>query len=271
MRLQSVYLEYAKEFQNHFENTLKFVQHPLEVGLARERLLIDFLSRLIPERFGIGSGFVINSAGVRSKQIDIIIYDKIISPVFRLPGGVSFYPVECVVAVGEVKTTLSSKETLFQALDKIKSVLEIDRFSGGKNKEVSVHGAHGHFSMELDDNGNPPLSGRIFGFLFSSNSLTVNSLLSYTKEYIEPLERKLWPNVIASFNEFLIGYRGPKGLEPFPDNAIGFYYTTESDKILITPTFGVMLSNFLSVSMVLRANLYEYLELGRSNIYHSDF
>jgi|ERR1017187_1876453 hypothetical protein len=142
MDLGSVFQGLGREMRNHWENTLRYVDHPLELGLARERLLVEYLLRLLPDRFAIDSGFVIDSSGNRSRQIDIVIYDKIIAKPFVVPGKVHFFPCECVVAVGEVKSNITSRATLSDALEKIRSVKALDRFSARQNLEVAVHGLH---------------------------------------------------------------------------------------------------------------------------------
>lgn len=96
---------------------------PAEFGSYRENLVKKFLENILPERMAIGSGFVINSNGNNSTQCDIIIYDKTVTPLIKDENNNKFFPVESVVAVGEVKSTLDLsklKESLTK-LAKVKS------------------------------------------------------------------------------------------------------------------------------------------------------
>lgn len=78
-----------------------------EFGAYRENVVKKYLINILPERMGIESGFVVTSNGRVSTQCDIIIYDKTVTPLIRNEYGQRFFPVESVVAVGEVKSKLS--------------------------------------------------------------------------------------------------------------------------------------------------------------------
>lgn len=83
--------------------------HGGEQGRVLEQAVSDALRRFLPERFSVGTGFVINSGGEISKQCDIIIWDRLMTyNPFSYAGQVVF-PIESVVAVVEVKTTLTKK------------------------------------------------------------------------------------------------------------------------------------------------------------------
>ncbi|MCD4786481.1 MAG: hypothetical protein K8T10_21860 [Candidatus Eremiobacteraeota bacterium] len=281
-----VFRKIAHQMQELFSETLQLVEHPLEVGLARERLLIEYLKRFLPERFGIDTGFVIDSKNNMSKQIDVIIYDKIISPVFEIPGGVKYFPCECVVAVGEVKTSINSRKTLQDALNKIQSVQELDRFSSGKNTEMAFHGAHGH-GKEINigrfgflPSSLPPIGMRTLGFIFTSQSMSRGTMLNELKDYCASSHKQYWPNIIVDFENYLISYfnfvvsnQSTRALasEPdlFPDKADGFYYTTEAEKKNIVLLFACLLINFLTVVRVVRPFVLDYfgMRMTQKNIY----
>src|SRR5690349_19330992 len=70
------------------------IKHPGELGISREEVIRQFLRAYLPKRFEISSGFVFDCTGRRSKQIDIIIADSLVSPRFDLPGGTRLYPCE---------------------------------------------------------------------------------------------------------------------------------------------------------------------------------
>lgn len=263
LELGSVFQELGREMRNHFSNTLRYVDHPLEVGLARERLLVEYLGRLIPERYGIGSGFIIDAQGNRSLQIDIVIYDKIVAGPFVIPGHVHFFPCESVVAIGEVKSSIKDKKTLGDALAKIKSVQELDRFSSLVNIETAVHGLHGHVKMNLQE-GAVPIDYRILSFIFTSSALKLETLVGELRAYYSTNPRKFWPNLIASFDQYLIGYIRDSSLDLFPDGATQLYVTAESEIDRIIPTFGAVIANFLTVAKVVRPMYLKYLGVSQS-------
>lgn len=132
--------------ENHF-NSSEYIKHladelirnfaysssattPVLVGNAREKEVIRKLELLLPKFVAVGSGCVIDSYGKTSKQLDIIIYEKDYCPVFSINESpeTTYYPCEAVIAVGEVKSTLNTKE-LDDIFKKINSVKELKRHS----------------------------------------------------------------------------------------------------------------------------------------------
>lgn len=147
-----------KEFQlnkllenvhNEIANTLKMAReclaHPTTKGDATEDIWLEILRRYLPLRYQVEKGFVIDSSGKISDQIDIIIFDRQYTPmVFELKGA-KLIPAESVYAVFEVKQTIS-KEYLDYAYEKIKSVTDLYRTSG-YIMNTSVE------NIKRDDNG----------------------------------------------------------------------------------------------------------------------
>ncbi len=110
--LHQEFLRIAKQTKDDFLDSLKGLDHPAELGKARENLLVDFLKHFLPEPFENGNGFVVDTEGQKSEQIDVIIYDKTLSRGIGLKGGIMYYPCESVAAIGEVKTTITSRKKL---------------------------------------------------------------------------------------------------------------------------------------------------------------
>ncbi len=92
--------------------------HPGEYGVFREKICDDIIKFTIPNKFNIGTGFIINSSDETSTQCDIIIYDHNNTPLIEDSLKTKFFPVETVVGIGEIKSTLSTKE-LTDALIKL--------------------------------------------------------------------------------------------------------------------------------------------------------
>jgi len=82
------------------------VSHRGELGRITEEIIKGVLERLLPKRFSIGTGFIINSKGDASAQTDIVIYDEIYNRPLLSEYGVRVFPVECVYATIEVKSVL---------------------------------------------------------------------------------------------------------------------------------------------------------------------
>jgi hypothetical protein len=96
-------------------------EHASSQGTATEQQWIEFFLQYLPSRFRAAPAFIVNSAGLRSRQIDIAIYDNLHSwPLFPHPAGVHI-PVESVYAVFEVKPSVS-RQWLRDAGQKAESV-----------------------------------------------------------------------------------------------------------------------------------------------------
>ena len=94
----------------------------LDQATVKGRLIELFASRLLSKfltsQFGVGSGVIINHAGKRSKQIDIIIYDTRILPPFIEEQKIGVYPVESVLAAIEVRSRVD-KSTIKMYAEKV--------------------------------------------------------------------------------------------------------------------------------------------------------
>ena len=109
-------------------NDARAATTPATVGAAMEQPVREQLEQILPRGIGVGSGFVIDSYGATSRQSDIVLYEKDICPVFSINGTpeTTYYPCECVVAVGEVKSRLDSG-SLRDAFEKVGSVKRLRR------------------------------------------------------------------------------------------------------------------------------------------------
>ena len=85
-------------------------KHWLSVGAYHESLVRDLLREHIPGRFAVSTGFVRWHDTIISQQLDVIIWDRSrIAPLLE-DGEFVIVPPDAVVAVFEVKTTLTRKE-----------------------------------------------------------------------------------------------------------------------------------------------------------------
>ena len=101
---------------------------PDAVGSARESSVRVRLEQVMPPGVGVGTGFVIDSYGRTSRQIDVVLYEKDLCPVYRLNDQVDYFPCEGVFAVGEVKSQISSDD-IDNVFEKIESVRELRRYA----------------------------------------------------------------------------------------------------------------------------------------------
>ncbi len=165
-------------------NKSRDLKHPRDIGNAREEHLRGFLSKsgYVPFRIGISttSSRVISPSGHTSKELDIVIHDKINSSLLMTrENAFEAYPIECTHGTIQVKSLLTKSE-IVKGLENIASYksLYADRRTGYR-------------------------SG--FGILFAYDSDMewpdiVNEIGAFAKDH----EKHLWCNVVVVLNRGLI-------------------------------------------------------------------
>ncbi|ANB73896.1 hypothetical protein AYM40_17140 [Paraburkholderia phytofirmans OLGA172] len=84
-------------------------KHNPTIGLLTEEILRDFLRKHLPKVVSVEQGFIIGNNNEMSRQCDIIIYDsQAYAPFYRI-NDVVVVPAESVLAVIEVKTSITKK------------------------------------------------------------------------------------------------------------------------------------------------------------------
>lgn len=139
-----------------YDEDKKKLIHPGEFGSYREAICRDFLRFFIPGRFGIAQGFLINNNDEISTQCDIVIYDSGSTPLIQNESRQRFFPIETVVAVGEVKSKLT-KAQLGEALNKL---------AGANGIRERTHSPHVLWSSKPHEyNPENHLDDQLFTFL----------------------------------------------------------------------------------------------------------
>lgn len=106
------------------------IEHNLEDGKYREYLVTKILSKIIPSKYSITNGFIIDSDNKISQEMDIIIYDKSYVPPF-FDETYTVVPIEAVIAIIQVKTTLT-RDTINDAINNLVSIDNLNTKIGGK-------------------------------------------------------------------------------------------------------------------------------------------
>jgi hypothetical protein len=125
--VNTVFAEANKRMLDRFALIRKIIDHPGEKGDAVEETARGFWREFLPRNVGITSGFVMDAAGGLSKQMDIIFYDALRTPIFFAGGNFDFVPVECTLACCEVKSDLNSKALFADCFEKAASYKKLKR------------------------------------------------------------------------------------------------------------------------------------------------
>ena len=263
MDLQELVQLMSTELRQNFEKRTRLISHPGEMGTAREEALRSMLRSYLPQRCGVDTGFVIDSEGNESNQIDVVIYDQNYSPVFEIVEEKRYFPCETVLAVGEVKTEINTRQ-LKDSFEKIESVKSLNR--AGAKKMIGP----GAFGGQLEED---KYIDQIFGFIFSKGSMNIDALVEKYIEQLEERERNLWPNYFCDYNNVNIGYRGTyNGRSFLGADAMGAegIYITESEDMNFG-LFHAVLNWHLSQASIGRPNLFSYYNTNSISTKSLDF
>lgn len=232
------------------------IRHPGESGRAREQIMAAFLRRLVPQSFGLSTGFVIDATGGISRQIDLVIYRNDYHPVFEI-GGIKHFLAESVAVVIENKASISSKESLRGALENIKSVKELDRTNRGKNYTLngSLHGG-----LVNRDN----FQHQIFGAVLTERSLSRETLKDELLAFLRSNERAHWPNLYVDVRHLSASYL--KSVSPAEGTAIAgeaeYLGMTDNRSANFVPPLlelAMEVANFLRVTPLVDYSSADYL------------
>ena len=102
-------LESAKSLYEDLSKKNKLI-HSGEYGMYKERTLRELIEFIVPYKYKITDGYIINSSDETSTQCDLILFDKLNTPLVEFGNRFQFIPVESVVAIGEVKSVLTKNE-----------------------------------------------------------------------------------------------------------------------------------------------------------------
>jgi hypothetical protein len=127
-------------------------EHPTACGAATEQHWLDLFQRYLPRRYRVAPAFVIDSAGHRSRQIDLAVFDNLYSPLLFPHSAGLHIPAESVYAVFEIKPAFS-RSVLLDAHRKASSVRALLRTS------VPVISASAHSSARYAIPPRPILAG----------------------------------------------------------------------------------------------------------------
>lgn len=230
----------------------QLVAHPGELGRDREEVVRAFLRRHLPKHYEVSTGFVFDADGQVSEQVDIVIADANVCPVFETVGGVRFFPCEAVVAVGQVKSSMTSEAVMHAALANLESVKRLDRSAGGH--------AHDEFSLEpIDQLLNH--QHQIFTFLLvTGKTLAEETAALKLMDHVTARDASLWPNVILAPNKYLLTYCCDNGVCPNPLHARGVACKARDGEDDLVMRFYLLLAKAINVTAVARMPFHRYLQ-----------
>jgi hypothetical protein len=123
--LEKYWLGILQRLQAEVLSFNQLVNHRGEQGRENEQSLSRILERLIPQKYGVGTGLVIDRNGEYSRQMDIVVYDNSDEPTLMAQTNQVLFPIENVMLCIEVKTTID-KDEIDNAYEKMHSLIRLE-------------------------------------------------------------------------------------------------------------------------------------------------
>ncbi len=183
-----------KSMLDSLESIRKNVRHGPAKGSYTEENWITVLSNFLPTRYDFAKAFIIDSNDSISEEIDIVVYNKLHSPLLFSKNGINYIPVESVYAIFEVKQDFN-KTTFDYAKKKFKSVRDLKPVSG-----------------QIIDRGkikNPRPPYEIIGVILTTDTTWSTPFSNPLLKYINQLEdsQKINLGCVLNCGSFLINYK----------------------------------------------------------------
>lgn len=126
--MREAFLDVQAELRLKLKRAAQSIEHAGTQGGVTEDHWIEIFRSYLPKRYEVSAGFVIDSRGGRSQQMDIVIFDKHFTPTLLDQQQHRYIPAEAVYAVFESKPHID-KSYLEYAGEKAASVRKLHRTS----------------------------------------------------------------------------------------------------------------------------------------------
>src|SRR5438093_539300 len=110
-----------KDIESRLATAREAFGHPGTKGNASEHVWLEMLEKYLPRRYQATTAHVVDSKGMFSEQIDVVVFDRQYSPfIFHYEGEI-IVPAESVYAAFEAKQSMNVSQVDY-AQNKVASV-----------------------------------------------------------------------------------------------------------------------------------------------------
>jgi hypothetical protein len=174
---------------------------------------------------------------------------------FETAGRNRFYPCESVIAVGQVKSSLTSDAELQSALANLESVKDLDRSASGR----AFDPGHG----ETIDHLNNHLH-QVFTFLLICGKAMKDSTMhAKIMNHVLNTAPHMWTNIVLALDQYLITFACDDGVCPNPMHARGIALQRASEEDELVMRFYLLLGQAIEVTRVGSLPYWEYLSAAK--------
>lgn len=221
----------AKNLMTEFQEVTEPLEHNGVKGSLREEILTKCLKELLPQKYSVGSGIIVDADQTQSRQQDFFIYDAFDSPVFLKRSSYQVVPIESVYATVEIKSSLNKNE-LEKCVKNIQSVKKLKLTPAGTR----------HWT--------PPTENQVMGMVFAYTSdisleTIIKNLNEFNREMKIPYEEQI--NMICVLNKGVI--------LPLEKNGLNNVRLMPNNNTVLCKTKGSMEDNLSLFYLILQYHL----------------
>lgn len=238
------------------------IPHTGETGDLVERVFRTQLTEVLPEKVGVSNGFVVDSKGDVSRQMDIILYDRQNTPRIFTSAGAQMFPVETTYACGEIKTDMDSAQ-LADSFQKCQSYKRLSRNSYFSQSNPLLRRVHTLFGRKYEH-------WQSIFFCVAARSISASSLVPTFKRIVEEGSLQIQERIDTfvaldatdNQNMLLNGVVDPKdgiprdasiNFLPYPGSSICTYRAKEPWSLFV-----MLLLNYMTQVPTERVNMLPY-------------
>jgi hypothetical protein len=183
----------ALELTHRFEEASRRYGASSDVGEARERAFIDWLTRYLGEEHRVVKGEVIDTTGLRSQQVDALVLNDYHPPISGIFSA-GPYLAEGVSWAIEVKPDLRDSRELERGIKQAASIKKLKRQVAGGDITFGSGPNNAHFAE------------RIPVFLFAISSHEISKLAKELHEYHRQsgIAKELQTDAVVVLNQGVI-------------------------------------------------------------------
>ncbi|WP_119304441.1 DUF6602 domain-containing protein [Dongia deserti] len=126
--MKEAFIDVQAELTLKLKRAAQSISHAGTQGTVVEDHWIEVFRSYLPNRYQVATGFIIDSLGNRSQQIDVVIFDKHFTPTLLDQQNHRYIPAEAVYGIFESKPHID-KSYLEYAGEKAASVRKLHRTS----------------------------------------------------------------------------------------------------------------------------------------------
>ena len=173
-------------------------------GNQVEQAVRDYLKRMLPPRYYVTNGHLIDSSNLVSPQLDIVIADNFSLPsLLTTSDDTEYIPITSVYAIGEVKSTYYQAQRYLERFHNVlQQISEMDRplventVYGGVTGSTTI--------TDMVRGSNNKYLNNLYSFLICVDGGDFD--LARVKSYLSSVDPSLLPNISVFLNKGVLLY-----------------------------------------------------------------